>query len=531
METFHPGVSVLNTPSNVQPGVDTGKWISVYHWPTAGYTVSPLHDTDMKWALHTGIPITIPSTISSPISTSIPTAISTSLPSTISTAIPPAMSTTISTPFGPDTTIPSTDAHDTYAYSVWTPSTNHSTVPSTVQTTSAVQAVQAMQAVQTVCTYSPALTQSTLTQPTLTTLASLTPSSLTTPTLSSEWTSFGRKEKPANHGTVSSGPIPANPLRIYKDPNGVDWISFAYSRERIRTEYTIRGDVETVDLDTLPEEFKQQNCIYPRARVPPEQYTGTRHRYETECNSIGWALSKLNPCLRNKRGLIQRAVDSWRNKEPSLRSRRIRRMVALNDLHCTQENNIIHENANTLSTLDTSVVCMSSNTSPLPPQFRQVTSCNVMTNTLHGLHEIGKKTGKSENTEEAVLKRPKYILLDDNRKGTRVRVRVSLDEVSLEEIPDAFRRDHCVFPRRFVSIHASYGESEIEYEQTEEIKKEQAINEIGWKLAWLNMRLFANRPSFLQRAVDAYRNKIELITCEEKWGTRKGRKAWLNKTN
>ncbi|KAG5513181.1 hypothetical protein PMAC_001551 [Pneumocystis sp. 'macacae'] len=544
METFHPGVSVLNTPSNLQPGIDSGKWVSVYHWPTTGYTVSPLHDTDMKWALHTGIPVTIPSTIStipssiSPISTSIPTTISTpipttistSLPSTVSATVPSAMSTTISTPFGPDTTIPSADTHDTYAYSVWTPSTNHSTVPSTIQT-SAVQAVQAMQAVQTVCTYSPALTQSTLTQPALTTLASLTPSSLTTSTLPSEWTSFGRKEKPTGHSTVSSGPIPANPLRIYKDANGVDWISFAYSRERIRTEYTIRGDVETIDLDTLPEEFKQQNCIYPRARVPPEQYTGTRHRYETECNSIGWALAKLNPCLRNKRGLIQRAVDSWRNKEPSLRSRRIRRMVALNDLHCTRESDIIHENTNTLGVLDTSLVCMSSNVSPLPPQFRQVASYNVAADTLHTLHEIGKKTGKSENAEETVLKKPKYILLDDNRKGTRVRVRVSLDEVSLEEIPDAFRRDHCVFPRRFVSIHASYKESEVESEQTEETKKEQAINEIGWKLAWLNMRLFANRPSFLQRAVDAYRNKIELITCEEKWGTRKGRKAWLSKTN
>ncbi|KAG4304994.1 hypothetical protein PORY_001669 [Pneumocystis oryctolagi] len=511
METFHPGVSILSAPSNTPSGIDTGKWVSVYHWPAAGYAIAPLNDADMKWALHAGIPVTIPSTISSPISPS------------ISAAVP----ATLSAPFGHDTTISSTDTHDAYAYTTWTSSANHSAAPPAVQAAPTVQTMQAMQAVQTVCTYPPTLTQPASTQPTLTT--SLTPS--LSSTLSSGWTSFGRKDKPAGHGTVNSGPIPANPLRIYKDANGVDWISFAYSRERIRTEYTIRGDVETVDLDTLSEEFKQQNCIYPRARVPPEQYTGTRHRYETECNSIGWALSKLNPCLRNKRGLIQRAVDSWRNKEPSLRSRRIRRMVALNDLHCIREGDTIRESVNTQNIHNTSLTCVSSNTSPLPPQFRQVASYTVTPDALHTIHELGKKTGKTENTEETMLKRPKYILLDDIKKGARVRVRISLDEVNLEEIPDAFRRDHCVFPRRFVSIHASCREQEAECEQfqTEDVKREQLMNEIGWKLAWLNMRLFANRPSFLQRAVDAYRNKIELVTCEEKWGTRKGRKAWLSK--
>ncbi|QSL66751.1 hypothetical protein MERGE_001137 [Pneumocystis wakefieldiae] len=321
-----------------------------------------------------------------------------------------------------------------------------------------------------------------------------------------EWNAI-KKEK-----NVSSGPIPANPLRIHKDSKGVDWISFAYSRERVRTEYTIRGDVETVDLDTLSEEFKQQNCIYPRARVPPEQYTGTRHRYETECNSIGWALAKLNPCLRNKRGLIQRAVDSWRNKEPSLRSRRVRRMAALNNFHSIQEaRHVLHP---------------SNQESPLPPQFRQVTS--TIANRV--APETLEEKGKPLNTE---VKKPKYILLDDLRKKTRVRIRVGLDEINLEEIPDAFRRDHCVFPRRFIPMHTSTGEPINTYEQefqTEEAKKEQMLNEIGWKLAWLNVRLFENRPTFLQRAVDAYRNKIEIVTCEEKWGTRKGRKAWFNKT-
>ncbi|KAG4301296.1 hypothetical protein PCANB_002416 [Pneumocystis canis] len=459
MDTFH------------STNVDTNKWISLYHhWPTSTYTISSLHDSDIKWSIH-------PSSSSS---------------------------TSTSSTYPID---PSHVTHDAYTYTTWV----SSNLP-----------------ISNIYGYSTTL-QGTLSG----TLGfqnglingfngttSITPNSI------SEWTKIGRKDKTNHHNSVNSGPIPANPLRIYKDENGVDWISFAYSRERIRTEYTIRGDVETIDLDTLSEEFKQQNCIYPRARVPPEQYTGTRHRYETECNSIGWALATLNPCLRNKRGLIQRAVDSWRNKEPSLRSRRIRRMVALNDLHCTHDKDPTRENMIALSVIDPS-----SNVSPLPPQFRQLAStvaCNTELDTTHSTsHDITKKIGKSNDVS---FKKPKYILLDDIKRGTRVRVRVNLDEVDLEEIPDAFRRDHCVFPHRFISIHASYKEREMEHElQTEEAKKEQMINEIGWKLAWLNMRLFANRPSFLQRAVEAYRNKIEIMLCEEKWGIRKGRKTWFNK--
>lgn len=47
-----------------------------------------------------------------------------------------------------------------------------------------------------------------------------------------------------------------------------------------------------------------------------------------ECNCIGWFLAYINVSIRKRRGLIQRAVDSWRNTNvnPSLRSRRVRRL-------------------------------------------------------------------------------------------------------------------------------------------------------------------------------------------------------------
>lgn len=136
-------------------------------------------------------------------------------------------------------------------------------------------------------------------------------------------------------GTSSSaapGPIPATtPLVVRQDSNGVQWIAFEYSRDRVKMEYTIRCDVESVNVDTLGPEFKTENCVYPRACCSKDQYKGNRLVYETECNAVGWALAELNPALRGKRGLIQRAVDSWRNsnQDPRLRSRRVRRQAKL----------------------------------------------------------------------------------------------------------------------------------------------------------------------------------------------------------
>ena len=138
---------------------------------------------------------------------------------------------------------------------------------------------------------------------------------------------------PGVNPNAAPGPIPATtPLIVRQDNNGVQWIAFEYSRDRVKMEYIIRCDVESVNTDELPEDFKSENCVYPRAFGPREQYRGNRLAYETDCNTVGWGLAQLNPCLRGKRGLIQRAVDSWRNSNQDLRlrSRRVRRMAKMN---------------------------------------------------------------------------------------------------------------------------------------------------------------------------------------------------------
>lgn len=79
-------------------------------------------------------------------------------------------------------------------------------------------------------------------------------------------------------------------------------------------EFCVRFDLESVDISKLNEKFKADNCIYPRANIPYELYTGNRWNYETECNRLAWQFVSLNPVLLyGKKGLIQRAVDSYRN--------------------------------------------------------------------------------------------------------------------------------------------------------------------------------------------------------------------------
>lgn len=138
----------------------------------------------------------------------------------------------------------------------------------------------------------------------------------------------------AANPNAAPGPIPATtPLVVRQDQNGVQWIAFEYSRDRVKMEYTIRCDVESVNVDELSDEFKSANCVYPRACGNKDSYKGNRLNYESECNAVGWALADLNSVLREKRGLIQRAVDSWRNsnQDPRLRSRRVRRMAKINN--------------------------------------------------------------------------------------------------------------------------------------------------------------------------------------------------------
>ncbi|RKP06108.1 hypothetical protein THASP1DRAFT_11145, partial [Thamnocephalis sphaerospora] len=114
---------------------------------------------------------------------------------------------------------------------------------------------------------------------------------------------------------------------VIKVVDGIEWIEFSYSVKGANRCYRMRADVNTVNLDQVPERFKHDNCLYPRADVPRDEYRGNRWGYETYCNQLGWRLAWLNrDVMGSKRGLLQRAVDSYRNLDRDTRSRRVARL-------------------------------------------------------------------------------------------------------------------------------------------------------------------------------------------------------------
>jgi hypothetical protein len=58
----------------------------------------------------------------------------------------------------------------------------------------------------------------------------------------------------------------------------------------ISTKIRIRVDIDTVDLNSIPEEFKKNNCAFPKANVPKNEYQGNKYELETAWNELGWKL-------------------------------------------------------------------------------------------------------------------------------------------------------------------------------------------------------------------------------------------------
>ncbi|KAK5150084.1 hypothetical protein LTR04_006893 [Oleoguttula sp. CCFEE 6159] len=464
---------------------------------------------------------------------------------------------------------------------------------------------------------------------------------------------------------AAPGPIPATtPLVVRQDGNGVQWIAFEYSRDRVKMEYTIRCDVESVNVDELPQDFKNENCVYPRACCNKDQYKGNRLHYETECNTVGWALAQLNPCLRGKRGLIQRAVDSWRNsnQDPRLRSRRVRRMAKISNRKAIQAaqhpNHMSGPNGPTSATAPAaSGVSVGNgsrqltlggqplhhhhahpdgsssggngdisgnneyndgshhhhhqtpnapaNTSPRHTQNFYPTYPNqpslgssTMPTMQDGMDMKAPTTistataaapaAKVDEEERKVAlfgnplpepKRRKFILVEDVQRGTRVRVRVMLDQINMDDVHDGYRKHNSVFPRSYFPVQmqsppaSPRGSRFFEDDEPEQSgagtgpttgktfvpvpvmdgseakvplprmsrtrrNKEVTLNELGYRMSWSQGRVFSGRTLFLQRSLDAYRNKMRsqmvaagqsVSTIAPHFETRVGKRKWLER--
>lgn len=154
-------------------------------------------------------------------------------------------------------------------------------------------------------------------------------------------------------------------------------------------------------------------------------------------------------------------------------------------------------------------------------------------------------------------KKRKFILVEDSDRQSRLRVRVTLDGVDTREIPDSFRKSSSVYPRSYfpremqspppsatgskfftddannateddrttdtegrrsgrggrgggtmVKVPTNGGqESEVAIPRTRKAfrGKEVRLNDLGYRMAWLQSRVFAGRTVFLQRACKSSR--------------------------
>lgn len=138
-------------------------------------------------------------------------------------------------------------------------------------------------------------------------------------------------------------------------------------------------------------------------------------------------------------------------------------------------------------------------------------------------------------------KRRKFILVDDPQRGCRVRVKVVLDKVNMDEIPDSYRETNAVYPRTYFPIQmrdenrvipakrffrddaeqgddpeastigrtivpapSLDGDTEIEVPKLtrQKHRKDLLLNDLGYRMSWSQSRVFAGRMLFLQRSCE-----------------------------
>ncbi|KAG0297873.1 hypothetical protein BGZ98_000392 [Dissophora globulifera] len=359
-------------------------------------------------------------------------------------------------------------------------------------------------------------------------------------------------QNPASSGSAGNGmhqfvsvihPKPCNTLPAEKSSlqeiDGIPWLTFSYKTRTKSDVFTVRVDVDSVDLDQLSLEFKRVNCIYPSANGPECDYKGVRRDYERQCNEQAWRLAHLNPAeLGDKRGVLGRAVVEMRNMYLDTKSRRERRQEAVrnggrervdnannlrfrslgptmelpkarrhlthsrhNDLTRTRpaqplvwQPAMIFRSPHMVSTDNTAQTPSASGLSQtyapvaqdLPTQDVTPPSCGPTVPPEPSLMDarscrnrfpvLGTFPHPSSTLHSDLLEFEGFI----QGRFTKLSIRHDIDCVQVNEIPFDFKRDNCVYPRSFM-----VDEDESQSWNSAGIRRaeESYLNEIGWKLA------------------------------------------------
>lgn len=157
----------------------------------------------------------------------------------------------------------------------------------------------------------------------------------------------------------------------------------------------------------------------------------------------------------------------------------------------------------------------------------------------HSKEQLSEEDRKALFGDIPEAKKRKFILVDDPGKGGRVRVRVTLDTVDINEIPDSFRKSNSVYPRSWFPMQmqspppsargsrffeaededdgvetegrskmmvgvplADGGEGELGIPRLKKSVrgKEVMLNDLGYRMTWHQSRVFADKTVFLQKA-------------------------------
>lgn len=74
---------------------------------------------------------------------------------------------------------------------------------------------------------------------------------------------------PTTTATTTENKEAADPHELVAEVrDGVEWVSFVYSHNRVLKRYTIRTDVHNVCIDDLDKQFKDDNCVSFIGRSP-----------------------------------------------------------------------------------------------------------------------------------------------------------------------------------------------------------------------------------------------------------------------
>lgn len=177
---------------------------------------------------------------------------------------------------------------------------------------------------------------------------------------------------------------------------------------------------------------------------------------------------------------------------------------------------------------------------------------------LEGYHEgegeVDEDTHPSKESLFGTIpegKRRKFILVDDTQRGSRVRVKVMLDQVDVDEIPDSYRLANSVYPRTYfpvqlknppgrsdpgrrffkdggsggggggdgggnddategrVTVPAPSLDGESEMTAVPRLsrprnRKDVMLNDLAYRMSWSQSRVFAGRTLFLQRSCASF---------------------------